>query len=88
MEFIKTEKGWLNLETEQLTLFGDLAAALWGTLRETFEYINKKIDQYYNFSSDCSLVRIIGRNDFLGEFEQTLFSTKDTNIYCNYVIFG
>lgn len=42
MEFIKTEKGWLNLETEQLTLFGDLAAALWGTLRETFEYINKK----------------------------------------------
>lgn len=64
MEFIKTEKGWLNLETEQLTLFGDLAAALWGTLRETFEYINKKIDQYYNFSSDCSLVRIIGRNDF------------------------
>lgn len=79
MEFIKTEKGWLNLETEQLTLFGDLAAALWGTLRETFEYINEKIDQYYNFSSDCSLVRIIGRNDFLGEFEQTLFS-KDTNI--------
>ena len=40
MEFIKTEKGWLNLETEELTLFGDLAAALWGTLRETFDYIN------------------------------------------------
>ncbi len=79
MEFIKTEKGWLNLETEELTLFGDLAAALWGTLRETFDYINKKMNQYYNFPSYCSCIRIIGRNDSLGEFEQQIFS-KNTEI--------
>ena len=34
MEFIKTEKGWLNLETEHLILFGDLSANLYNILNE------------------------------------------------------
>lgn len=28
MEFIKTEKGWLNLKTQELVLFGDLSVKL------------------------------------------------------------
>lgn len=79
MEFIKTEKGWLNLETEQLTLFGDLSAALFNSLKNFCFSIYDTLNIYYGFTPKESPVKIVGRDDFHTEYQDNIFS-QDSNI--------
>ena len=73
MEFIKTEKGWLNLETEQLTLFGDLSAGLYNTLKKFCLTIYNTLNTYYGFTVKESPIQIIGRNDFHTTYQDNIF---------------
>lgn len=76
MEFIKTEKGWLNLETEQLTLFGDLAIALYNEIEKSWKKIDSAISIYYSLSNS-SFPDIIGRDDDLDDRQNDIFMTDE-----------
>ncbi len=79
MEFIKTKKGWLNLETEQLTLFGDLSAALYNTLKKFYFAIRDILNVHYGFTVKESPVQIIGRDDFHTPYQDSIF-LQDSSI--------
>ena len=79
MEFIKTEKGWLNLETEELTLFGDLAAALYNTLEEFHFAIRNILKIYYKFTAKENPSQIIGRDDDHTSYQRNIF-LQNSNI--------
>ena len=73
MEFIKTEKGWLNLETEEITLFGNLAVALCNMLEEFHFSIRNILKIYYKFTSKESPSQIIGRDDDHTSYQHNIF---------------
>lgn len=79
MEFIKTEKGWLNLETEHLILFGDLSANLYNILNEFHFAIRNILSIYYGFTVKESPFRIIGRDDYHTSYQHNIF-LQDSNI--------
>ena len=47
MEFIKTEKGWLNLKTQELVLFGDLSVKLSNKIQIDLDLVKTKIMKYF-----------------------------------------
>lgn len=78
MEFIKTEKGWFNLETEELILFGDLSVKLSNRIQSDLDLVKGKIMKYFSLSRQTIPQCVIGRNDNLNDTEQKIF--MDSNI--------
>ena len=78
MEFIKTEKGWLNLKTQELVLFGDLSVKLSNKIQIDLDLVKTKIMKYFSLSRQTIPQYIVGRNDNLNDTEQEIF--MDSNI--------
>ena len=58
MEIAFTKKGWLNIRTDEIIPFGDLAVDVYNLTHKKKEYVDKKICQGFNIKS-CF---ISGRN--------------------------
>lgn len=52
MEFIKTEKGWVNSETNTIYPYGTIALKIYNSNRKNLKNIMTKLEKYYSFSAD------------------------------------
>lgn len=52
MEFIKTEKGWVNSETNTIYPYGTIALEIYNSNRKNLKNIMTKLEKYYSFSAD------------------------------------
>lgn len=77
MEFIKTKKGWLNLENEQLFPFGDISINMCNNIETGLSDVYRNIKEYYKFEGQVHPQYIIGLHDSLkNEIETKIFSSN------------